>query len=465
MFRSVAARNVKRAALVGSFALLGTATACGGSNALPSAMRELSASLVAPARSPIRHVVIVIQENRSFNDFFATFPGADGTTIGKAARAPTCGIEKERTIKLKEHDLVFQSEGPEHGYQDYVTSRDGGKMDGFDLIARPNGLACRYLYMYTNPSQIKPYWDMAKQYVLAEHMFTTQGGPSFTAHQDLIAGGSVVAPNEALVNLPSALPWGCDAPHGTRTSLITKGDVVRLGQGPFPCLGYRTLRDVLDAKNVSWKYYVPPVYFRGGTVAGAYWDAFNAIKAVRYSREWKTNVSWPQTNIFEDVKKGRLPAVSWLVPDEPDSDHPGTGSDTGPSWVASVVNAIGESSEWKSTAIVILWDDWGGFYDNLNPKQLDYGGLGFRVPAIIVSPYAKRGYIAKTQYEFGSILRYIEDNWGLRRIGTSDERAASIIDCFDYSQKPRKFVKIAAKYPTAYFLNKPPSYLPVDTDM
>jgi phospholipase C len=463
MFRRVAAQTVKRAAVVGSVALASMAAACGGgSNALPSAMRELSASSEVPARSPIHHVVIVIQENRSFNDFFATFPGADGTTIGKAARAPTCGIEKDRTIKLREHDLVFHAAGPSHSYQDYVTSRDGGKMDGFDLVATANGLSCRYLYMYTDPSQIKPYWDMAKQYVLAEHMFTTQGGPSFTAHQDLIAGGTVFSPNEALINMPSAYPWGCDAPAGTKTSLITKGDVVRLGRGPFPCLGYRTLRDVLDAKNVSWEYYVPPMCC---DIFGKLMSAFDAIKAVRYSPEWKTNISTPQTNIFKDISKGKLPAVSWLVPDEPESDHPGTGSDTGPSWVSSVVNAIGESAEWKSTAIVILWDDWGGFYDNLNPKQFDYGGLGFRVPVIIVSPYAKRGYIAKTQYEFGSILKYIEDNWGLGRIGTSDKRATSIIDCLDYSQKPRKFVKISAKYPTSYFLNKPPSYLPDDTDM
>jgi phospholipase C len=433
----------------------------GGSSSLPAAMPPSGNSEPPPAASPIRHVVIVIQENRSFNDFFATFPGTDGTMTGKAEKAPACGFDKETTIKLQERDLVLPSDLG-HSYQDYVTSRDGGKMDGFDLVPGTTGADCSYPYMYTNPSEIKPYWDMAKQYVLAEHMFTTQGSSSFTAHQDLIAGGTVVSPNEALVNLPTAVPWGCDAPAGTKTSLITKDDALQLGQGPRPCLGYRTLRDVLDAKNVSWKYYVPPMCC---TIFGKEMSAFDAIKAVRYGSQWTTNVSTPQTNIFKDIKKGDLPAVSWLVPDEPESDHPGTGSDTGPSWVTSVVNAIGKSSEWNSTAIIIVWDDWGGFYDNLNPKQLDYGGLGFRVPALIVSPYAKRGYIAKTQYEFGSILKYIEDNWGLGRIGTSDKRAASIIDCFDYSQKPRKFVKISAKYPTAYFLNKPPSYLPVDTDL
>jgi phospholipase C len=409
----------------------------------------------------------VIQENRSFNDFFASFPGADGTTVGKVVAEPACGIKKDGTIALTAADL-FVRRDLGHRYSTYVTSRNGGKMDGFDRAAfvGRGGLECTYPYQYTKPSQIKPYWDLASQYVLAEHMFQTEGSDSFTAHQDLIAGGTQVKPSEALVDIPTCASqtctWGCDAPPGTRTSLISSSDVYRQGAGPFPCLSYATLRDLLDAKGVSWKYYVPPMSVGIGRLL----TAFDAIKAVRYGPEWQTNISTPQTNILKDVAKDRLPAVSWLIPDAADSDHPGDGStDTGPSWVADVVNAIGESPEWKSTAIVILWDDWGGFYDNLNPRQYGYGSLGFRVPAIIVSPYAKRGYIAKTDYEFGSVLKYIENNWDLGRLGTTDVRATSIIDCFDYSQKPRKFTRIAVKYPESYFLTRPPSYRPVDTDM
>ncbi len=152
------------------------------------------------------------------------------------------------------------------------------------------------------------------------------------------------------------------------------------------------------------------------------------------------------------------------MPDEADSDHPGDPTDTGPSWVASVVNAIGESPYWNSTAIVIVWDDWGGLYDNLNPQQLGYGGLGFRVPALIVSAYAKQGYISQTQYEFGSILKYIEKNWNLPSLGTSDQRANSIIDAFDYSQSPRQFVSIPSSLSKSYFLHKKPSFRPPDTD-
>src|SRR5262249_44346690 len=158
-----------------------------------------------------------------------------------------------------------------------------------------------------------------------------------------------------------------------------------------------TVRDRLDKNGVTWRYYVPPMCCK---VYGKLLSAFDVIKAVRNGPEWNDgHISSPQTNIFTDISDGKLSNVSWVIPDENDSDHPGTSSDAGPSWVASVVNAIGESSYWKSSAIVIVWDDWGGLYDNIAPPQLGYGGLGFRVPAIVVSPYARPGYISTTQYE------------------------------------------------------------------
>ncbi len=423
---------------------------------MPLGARSTSAS--SGPSTPINHVVIVIQENRSFNNFFATYPGADGTTTGK--------LSNGNSITLKKGSLVFHVD-LNHTYQAFATSRDGGKMDGFDQVHLANGKPEGHEpFEYTNPNQIQPYWDLAGQYVLAEHMFQTQGSSSFTAHQDLIAGGTTIASNKALVNLPSCTGssciWGCDAPKNTKTSLITQNDDVKPKAGPFPCLTYETMRDLLDAKSVSWKYYVPEMCC---DPYGRFMSAFDAIKAVRNSSEWTTNISTPQTNIFSDISNGQLPEVSWLVPDAKDSDHPGASSDTGPSWVASVVNAIGQSSAWNSTAIVIVWDDWGGFYDNMNPKQYGYGSLGFRVPALIVSPYAKPGYISTTNYEFGSILKFIEDNWGLGSLGTSDARATSIADSFNFGQRPRKFKTISAKYPESYFQRRPPSYQPVDTDL
>ena len=432
--------------------------------------RVANAATVA-TRTPIKHVILIVQENRTFNDFFATYPGADGSTTGKALPNPACGISGEETVDLKESALVTRLRGKlrdlPHSYKAYDTARDGGAMDGFDKLIFGDGLPeCTYPYQYTNPSEIKPYWDMARQYALAEHLFTTQGSSSFTAHQDLIAGDAVIGPNESFVDLPSCSGsrciWGCDAPKGTHTSLITRDNVFQAGKGPFPCVNYPTLRNRLDDKGISWRYYVPAMCCK---IYGKLLSAFDAIKAVRNGPEWTDgHIASPQTNIFNDITNGTLPDVSWVIPDENDSDHPGTSSDTGPSWVASVVNAVGESSYWKSSAIIIVWDDWGGLYDNLAPPQLGYGGLGFRVPALVISPYARPGYISTTQYEFGSILKYIEKNWALAPLNRSDSRAASIADCFDYSQTPIKFKKIQSKYPRSLFTLRAPSNLPPDTD-
>ncbi len=255
---------------------------------------------------------------------------------------------------------------------------------------------------------------MAEQYVLGEHMFQTQGSGSFTAHQDLIAGGTILNAQQtnSLVDLPSHTPWGCDAPPRTRTSTLKwTGKVLRLRKqrGPFPCLSYRTIRDLLDAGSVSWKYYSPPV--NGGE--GKLWNAFDAIKAVRNdSYEWGTNVTFSNTQIFNDITYNHAPfsLVGRSRSRRIRSSGPGPGS--GPSWIASLVNAIGESPYWDSTAIVILWDDWGGFYDNLPPPFFDHwGGLGFRVPFLVVSPYAREampsqpGYISPTQYEYREHLK------------------------------------------------------------
>jgi phospholipase C len=223
------------------------------------------------------------------------------------------------------------------------------------------------------------------------------------------------------------------------------------------------MRDLLDAKSLSWRYYSPPVLHDTGSI----WNAFDAIQAVREGPEWTTNIS-PEKQILSDVTNGTLPAVSWVVPDLQNSDHPGSGSTTGPSWVASIVNAVGESSYWDSTAIVVVWDDYGGFYDHVPPPFFDqWGGLGFRVPAMIVSAYTppvvSGTYVSHTQYEFGSILKFIEETFALGSLGTTDARATSIGDSFDFNQSPHPFTPIPASYSRAYFERQPPSYKPVDT--
>lgn len=412
---------------------------------------------------PVKHIVLLIQENRSFDNFFATYPGADGATSGKTHTGKTVQLKEQTLAALDLNHLRADYERD----CDYDPSSGTCKMDGFDLSRIGQQRMTRYAYQYVNPQQIAPYWDIASQYVLADHMFQTQGSGSFTAHQDLIAGTTAIDPYDSLIDTPSSsLFWGCDAPPSTVTSLITtNGQYLQWG-GPFPCLTYPTgtLRDLLDKAKVSWRYYTPPHYH--GTI-GALWNAFDAIRAVRYGPEWETNFSIPETNIFNDITYGKLAALSWVVPSQPDSDHPHKlkGVYTGPEWIASVVNAIGESPYWKNTTVIVVWDDWGGFFDHVSPPFFDdAGGLGFRVPMLVVSPYVSDGRVDHTQYEFGSILRYIEQTFNLGSLGTTDERATSIGGMFNYLQPPRTFVPIPSSKNKEYFLHRRPDAEPVDSE-
>jgi phospholipase C len=455
-------------------AALGITACAGGSSsaptggAVPSWLSAATGSGSGGSSKYISHVVVVIQENRSFDDLFATFPGADGAA-GGMEKLPS----GDQYVPLQEVGLDSPCDWG-HSRNGYLEDWDNGKMDGFNLEGASSkcpGKAGTKVYQYVNPSQIEPYWQLAQQYVLADQMFQTQGSGSFTAHQDLIAGGTILneSQTQSLVDFPSAQPWGCDAHAGTVTSLLVSHPPRKLKlkyhKGPFPCLSYATMRDLLDAGSVSWTYYSPPE----PNGPGALWNAFDAIAAVRKGPEWKTNIR-NSTQIFSDITQGNLANVAWVVPDDDNSDHPGVKKDYGPSWVASVVNAIGESSYWDSTAIVIVWDDWGGFYDNAPPPFIDqWGGLGFRVPMIVVSPYAREGasgpgLVEHEQYEFGSILKFIENTWGLGQLGTTDTRATSIIDCFDFTQQPRQFQEIGSSHSIDFFKHQKPSYLPVDSE-
>ncbi|HEV3091419.1 MAG TPA: alkaline phosphatase family protein [Candidatus Cybelea sp.] len=436
--------------------------------------------------TPIQHVIIVIQENRSFDNLFATFPNANGTTTGNMEAVPAslvsqCDYPYATSIPLAEKPL-YSGNDYEHRYVSgsanrpggFLVDLDNGLMDGFDLsyIPASSKIDCTGPYEYVDPSQIQPYWNMASQYVLADNLFQTQGSSSFTAHQDLIAGGTVVnyavgsGSNEnSAIDNPSWWPWGCDNHSSSFVPVITTQLQYFGNEGPFPCFTYKTMRDLLDGAGVSWKFYAEQIV-KAKEGAGI-WSAYDAISSVRNSSEWGTKVVWPDTKIFADIKKGTLPAVSWVTPDAPNSDHPQEQCkcDTGPSWVASVVNAVGNSKKyWKSSAVIVVWDDYGGWYDHVPPPFTDnQGGLGFRVPMIVVSPFTQP-HVEHTQYEFGSILRFIEDNWDLGSLGTTDQRATSIGNLFYFGGEPRAFKPIAAKYPTSYFLQRKQSGLVPDPE-
>jgi phospholipase C len=414
--------------------------------------------------TPIQHIIVMVQENRTFNDLFATFNGTDGTTTGYERVGGTT-----QPIALKEVPLEATSTLL-HLYSGYKTAYRNGHMDAFNQIrskvnGKQEGAAP---YQYVQPSDVVPYWDIANYYAIADHMFQTQGSGSFTAHQDLIRGGTELTSSESLIDDPTKTPWGCPSGTGSTTELITTS-LKYLKTGPFPCTSdfpssgnYKTLQNLLDAKYVSWKYYTPA--YQGNT--GAMWNAFLVIDSVFGNQtEWNAHISTPETNIFADITNGSLPSMSWVIPDGVNSDHSGYNSDTGPSWVASVVNAIGDSSYWDSTAIIIVWDDWGGFYDEVKPPKLDkQGGPGFRVPMLVVSPYVGENEISHTPYEFGSIVRFVEDNWNLGRLGTTDQTATSIANMFNFNGSPRSFISIPSSKTKSFFLHQKPSGLPVDDE-
>jgi phospholipase C len=429
-------------------AILLIAGACGAPQAGTSPVAT------ARPRAVIAHVVIIIQENRSFDNLFSGFPGADAPAFGYAGR---------KRLALRSTPL----ENPgniENNWRDAVSGWNRGRMNGFEREHFYGG-PLDFAYAYVPRRESAPYWEMARRYVLADRMFPTEFGPSYTSHLSLIAANTDIKPAPlAEVDAPAGLPWGCDAAPGTRSFTLDTQRIEHFN-GPFPCYrNFPTIADSLDAAGISWKYYASPLKRIGGQV----WSEFDSVRRVRYGSDWK-NVISPQTKVLRDARDGDLAGVSWVTPDWIDSDHTGSGYNRGPSWVASIVNAVGESPYWSSTAIVVVWDDWGGWYDDASPPQLDFRGLGVRVPCIIISPYAKHGYVSHTQYEFGSILKFVEETFGLPPIGSpslgfTDTRAASIGDSFDFTQAPRSFSPIRAPYSESSFLTERPSYVPPDSE-
>ncbi len=330
-------------ALAASMAL----SACGGSSSsLPGALSF--GKHHGSGSTPIQHVVMIVQENRSFDNFFATFPGANGATRGKE-KVKDNGKWITKSVKLKAGNLLLPSDIT-HCRAAFLLAYDGGKMDGFNLERRgPCGRggtiggskpAKLYPYQYVQPAQIAPYWDIANQWVLADAMFQTQGSGSFTAHQDLIRGGTMIDSTESIVDNPSGMPWGCDASKNTDTNLLNTNGTYESDAGPFPCSnkfpdygsnGYQTLRDLLDAKGVSWKYYTPCFIVSNdcgssqkcSDCAGGLLNAFDVIAPVRYGSEWDTAVSMPETNIFTDIQNSTLPSVSWVIPEDAQLRPPG----------------------------------------------------------------------------------------------------------------------------------------------
>jgi phospholipase C len=396
----------------------------------------------------IKHVVFVIQENRSFDNLFMNYPGADTVTSGQTSTGQTVNLQP---VPLEAGYDV------DHNEIDFLDEYDGGKMDGFNLVGTAGGSPpSNPAYAYVPQSETATYFSLAQQFVLADHTFASQIDSSFTAHQFLIAGQS-----GDTVDVPDVpYPWGCDSPKSALVPTLNSDRTQ--GPGVYPCFNYTTLADELDAKGISWHYYAPAI--RGGDL-GQIWSAYDAINQIRNGPDWTSDVISPPSQFLSDVAAGTLSGMTWIVPDYVDSDHAGTaGGNGGPAWVKSVVDAIGGSQFWNTTAIFLVWDDWGGWYDHVAPAQIDAQSLGMRVPLIVISPYAKSNYVSHVNYETAGLLQFAETVFGVSALSIADSRALNFADCFDFGQSPRAYASIHKRLKGRPYRPHPPSGLPPDND-
>ncbi|MBV8067388.1 MAG: hypothetical protein JO113_05400 [Candidatus Eremiobacteraeota bacterium] len=392
----------------------------------------------------IKHIVYIVQENRSFDNLFQGYPGADTVPYGEDSKGKRIDLVP---VSLTKKYVIDHSAASM-----FLACNGKGKlpgtdcrMNGFDREPAEQGPVPYPMYVYVPHTESKPYFDMAREGVVADRMFQSHLDESFVSHQYVIAAQAASS-----VDLPY-WTWGCSGGSSDKVATITKR---RTYGKPIPaCFDYQTLGDELDKAHLTWRFYAS-AYGSVSSGSGSYWSSYQAIRHIYYGPDWKKDVIAPNWKFITDVRKGQLANFTWITPVCSDSDHVNCYGGYGPSWVAALVNTIGQSKFWSSTAVFVQWDDWGGLYDHVPPPFEDYDGLGFRVPLLVISPYAKRRYVSHAQYETASVLRFAEDLWGLNQLAAADKRANSpATDCFNFSRPPRPFIKIEAPYGPKFFMH------------
>jgi phospholipase C len=348
----------------------------------------------------IQHIVIIMQENRSFDSYFGVYPGADG--IPMKSGVPAVCVPDPLTGKCVAPfvDHKDQNPGAPHQATDSLADVDGGKMDGFIADAEQGrctgGHKCvaDQVMGYHVRSDIPNYWAYAKHFVLDDHMFESVASWSFTSHLALVSA------------------WAAKCPD-THNPMSCKSDLMprdRTDNDPEP-FAWTDLTYLLHTHNISWGYYLDHGAQSTTNPNGVpkLWDVMPGFTDVHSDKQ--TGSVQPLTNFMDQAKAGTLPAVSWIVPDQQDSEHPSALVSTGQAYVTNIINAVMQSSDWGSSAIFLAWDDWGGFYDGVVPPVADSLGYGIRVPALVISPYARSGYIDPQTLSFDAYLKFAEDDF------------------------------------------------------
>ena len=411
----------------------------------------------------IRHVVIVMQENRSFDSYFGTYPGADGIPI-KNGDPTVCSPDPKTHVCVEPYLYTSdRNAGGPHDTINAIRDIDGGKMDGFEREARKGRfLACHAtdnpgcsltpskpdVMGYHDWHEIPNYWDYARTYVLQDHMFEADNSWSLPAHFSLVSGWTARCSKHGdPMSCRSALtaPFGATG-HGKRVD--------------YP---WTDLTWLLHRYHVSWRYYIAKgnqpdcadsEMFCGESPQSAstpsIWNPLPRFDDVQRDRQ--LGDIQPLGRFYRAARTGTLPAVTWLTPSQATSEHPPSLVTAGQTYVTHAINALMEGPDWNSTAIFLAWDDWGGFYDHVKPPRVDGEGYGIRVPALVISPYAKQGYIDHQVLSSDAYLKFIEDDFlhgrrlNPRTDGRRDSRPdvrenmkilGNLANDFDFSQKPR----------------------------
>jgi len=357
------------------------------------------------ATNPIQHTVFILKENHTFDNYFGTFPGADGVSRGITST--------EQKVPLTPMPDIYRGEVC-NGWDCAIEAIDGGRMDRFDVISP--GLRA---YVAAPEQDILNYWAYARRFALADRYFTSVHGPSLPNHLFTIAAQSGgVIDNES----SSGVGVSCDGtPSGTVT--VISPDGTRTEQSA--CFDFTTLPDRLDAAGVTWKYYIES----GNGI-------FDDIRQFHNNPSWSKNIS-TTAQFVSDAQTGNLPAMSWVVAPYSASEHPPNSICDGENWTTATLSELMQGPAWNSTAIFITYDDFGGFYDHAAPPQVDQFGLGPRVPLLIISPFAKISYVSHTVYEHSSILKFVETRYGLAPLTARDAGASDMLDSFDFNQTPQ----------------------------
>ncbi|MEW6058685.1 MAG: alkaline phosphatase family protein [Actinomycetota bacterium] len=422
-----------------------------GATSTPSSSSE-------PGASPIEHVVFIVKENRTFNNYFATYPGAEGTTEGGTIECTENGCEDGPVVQL-EHAEDTQPHDLTHCFRCGLVAINDGRMNGFNwmngVIPTTAEKALLYGhdlsgYVYHDRDTLPSYWAYADRFVLADQFFTSMYGPTLPEHLYAVAAqANDIVDNKSTTDHPNSY---CDDPTESATRFeqhLSAGEVrlimqleeeiARNGSNTWDlakywdsvrlCFDIKVLPDQLEEAGISWKYYANE---------NSWMNALQMIRHVRYSSMWSK--VRPPEEFVQDVRDGEMAQVSWIIPSESYNEHPGGEKSVcaGENWTVHQVNTIMKSEYWESTVIVVVWDDFGGFYDPVVPPHYDIMGLGPRTPALIISPYTRQGdnpnggYVDHTVYEFSSVLAFIEQIFELEPMTERDADASPLAGAFDF---------------------------------